>query len=165
MLEEFGDIDDADAFKKRLGNMRRSMDMGKKREKVNDKVKDCMKHRLDKDIMATSVSESMAGTGFGAKKGRGRTGSQLKRQTGSDFGMIGGDQSPELRDGPVQIITTPDGQQVMVMPDGTISPAEVITSPEGQEMVKMPDGTLSPAVRTPVGTRSPVNAQSVKDLR
>ena len=48
---------------------------------------------------------------------------------------------------------------MVVSEDGTLTPAIVIITPDGQEMIKMPDGTLSPAVRTPVGkgAQSPVN--------
>lgn len=58
-LEEFGDIDDADAFRKNMGKMRRSYDLGKKREPKNTVVKDIALHRLEKDIMAVSVTDSM----------------------------------------------------------------------------------------------------------
>ena len=30
--------------------------------------------------------------------------------------------SPGLREGPVQVITTPDGQEMAVEPDGTLTP-------------------------------------------
>ena len=116
-LEEFGDIDDADAFRKNVGKMRRSFDAGKKREIANTVVKDVTFHRLEKDIMAASVTDSMLGTGFGSKQGARRTSSMFKRRTGSSLGPthapngpspklaaspgLNGAASPELREGPV----------------------------------------------------------------
>ena len=105
-LEEFGDIDDADALNKNIGTMRRSFTIAKKREVFNTVIGDCTLHRIEKDIMAQSVSDSMAGTGFGsAKPGNGRrTVSTFKRRTGSSFGGASPglrDASPGLRDGPV----------------------------------------------------------------
>ena len=47
--------------------MRKSFDLGRKREIKNTVVKDMMQHRLEKDIMAASVTDSMAGTGFNSK--------------------------------------------------------------------------------------------------
>jgi len=64
--------------------MRRSFDMKKKREVKNTVVEDLTIHRLEKDIMAMSQTDSMMGTGFGSKGPR-RTGSMFKRQTGSSF--------------------------------------------------------------------------------
>ena len=63
-LEEFGDIDDADNLKINLVKMRRSIDHTKKRELMNVVVKDVAMHRLEKDIMAQSVSDSMGQTGL-----------------------------------------------------------------------------------------------------
>ena len=63
-LDEFGDIDDADQLKINMTKMRRSLDLGKKREVYNVVIKDIAMHRLEKDIMAQSVSDSMGQTGF-----------------------------------------------------------------------------------------------------
>ena len=51
-------------MKDRFARLRRSVDPTKKREVFNTKVADVAIHRLEKDIMAASVSDSMAGTGF-----------------------------------------------------------------------------------------------------
>ena len=86
-LDEFGDIDDADALKDRFGRMRRSIDPNKKREIYNTRVEDICIHRLEKDIMAASITESMGATGFG--KGARRTGgSRFARETGQTMGSI-----------------------------------------------------------------------------
>jgi len=44
--------------------MRRSLDYTKKREVFNLVVKDVAQHRLEKDILAASVTDSMGQTGF-----------------------------------------------------------------------------------------------------
>ena len=97
--------------------------------------------------MAVSATDSMLGTGFGsAKQGARRTSSMFKRRTGSSFGQdkqnalsptYGADASPlgiaspGLRDGPVQVITTPDGKEMAISPNGTLTPVQVIKTPEG----------------------------------
>ena len=85
--EEFGDIDDADTIKKNLGRIRRSLDPTKRRDVLIVKVADCMPHRLEKDIMAQSVTDSLGATGFKKEKKKGKRstgfGSEFKRQTGS----------------------------------------------------------------------------------
>ena len=63
-MEEFGDIDDADALKFNFAKMRKSLNPMKPREIYNTNVEDVMQHRLEKDIMAASVSDSMGATGF-----------------------------------------------------------------------------------------------------
>ena len=86
-LEEFGDIDDVDAIKVNLGRIRRSLDPTKKRGVLTIRVADCLPHRLEKDIMAQSVTDSLGNTGFKKEKKRGKRstgfGSDFKRQTGS----------------------------------------------------------------------------------
>ena len=88
-----------------MTKIRRSFDMGKKREVTNTVVQDCTNHRLEKDIMAASVTDSMMGTGFASKGGARRTASMFKARTGSNFANmaanINGATSPTLRDGPV----------------------------------------------------------------
>ena len=42
-----------------MNKMRRSIDYAKKRELTNAVIKDVAMHRLEKDIMAQSVSDSM----------------------------------------------------------------------------------------------------------
>ena len=69
--DEFGDIDDADAMKRNFGKMRRSYDPCKKRETHNTVIKDVAMHRLEKDIMAASQSDSMMGTGNFRRTGGG----------------------------------------------------------------------------------------------
>ena len=85
--EEFGDIDDADAIKVNFNRIRRSLDPVKKREIFNVKVADCLPHRLEKDIMAQSVTDSLGATGFKKEKKKGKRSSgfesDFKRQTGS----------------------------------------------------------------------------------
>ena len=49
---------------KRRVRMRRSIDLAKKREIYNVHIKDVMMHRLEKDIMEQSVTDSMGQTGF-----------------------------------------------------------------------------------------------------
>jgi hypothetical protein len=61
MLEDFCDIDDQEQCKKQIARVRRSLDMTAKRQPYLTNVKDVMPHRLEKDIMAASVSESMNG--------------------------------------------------------------------------------------------------------
>ena len=79
-MEEFGDIDDADAFKRNYGKIRKSIDGNKKRETLNVKGQDIAQHRLQKDILAASVTDSMMGTQmFGKGQGR-RTGSKFNRR-------------------------------------------------------------------------------------
>ena len=85
-MEEFGDMDDADMLKKGAVAMRRSLDPNKKRELFNTKIGDITMHRLTKDIMAASISESMGNT-F-QKRGPGRSGSKFARQTGMTMGSI-----------------------------------------------------------------------------
>lgn len=63
-LEEFGDIADDDELKRNIKKMRRSVDPAKKRENLNVNIQDCAQHRLVKDIMAQSVTDSMAASGF-----------------------------------------------------------------------------------------------------
>lgn len=105
-LDEFGDIDDSDALKYNITKIRRSLEPTKKREIMNTKVKDCTMHRLQKDILAQSVTDSLAGTGF-RKAGR-RADSTMKRRTGeSAFQGFGGEMASASPLGP--IITTPDG--------------------------------------------------------
>ena len=79
-LEEFGDIDDADALKFNFAKMRKSLNPMKPREIYNTKVEDVMQHRLEKDIMAASVSDSMGATGFKQNKAR-KTDQSFKRRT------------------------------------------------------------------------------------
>ena len=69
--------------------MRRSLDFAKKRELFNVVIKDVAQHRLEKDIMAASVTDSLGQTGFQAPGGLGGTGGMrrrgkeaLKRETG-----------------------------------------------------------------------------------
>jgi len=62
--EEFGDIDDSDALKLNFAKIRRSFDAKKRREIYNVKVSDVAPHRLKKDIMAVSETDSMGDTGM-----------------------------------------------------------------------------------------------------
>lgn len=68
--------------------MRRSLDYAKKREIFNVVIKDVAQHRLQKDILAVSVTDSMGQTGFGnalggmGGGGRRRKDDSLRRQTG-----------------------------------------------------------------------------------
>ena len=98
-LDEFGDIDDADNLKINMTKMRRSLDFAKKREVFNVVIKDVCVHRLEKDIMAQSVSDSMGQTGFmnsggmgGAPTRKKRAADSQKRMTGtaSNFNSTGG---------------------------------------------------------------------------
>ena len=98
-LDEFGDIDDADNLKINMTKMRRSLDFAKKREVFNVVIKDVCMHRLEKDIMAQSVSDSMGQTGFmnsggmgGAPTRKKRAAESQKRMTGtaSNFNSTGG---------------------------------------------------------------------------
>ena len=99
-LDEFGDLDDADNLKDNLTSMRRSIDAGRKRDVFNVKVQDVVMHRLEKDIMAASVSDSMGNTGFKNSGGLGgfaggtrkQNASQIRKQTGtmSNFNSTGG---------------------------------------------------------------------------
>ena len=116
-LDEFGDIDDADQLKRNFGKIRRSLDPVKKREVVNTVVKDVAQHRLEKDIMAQSVTDSLAGTNAFRKTGgrRGGADSQFKMRTG-DSAFHGVAAAADASPG--QVITTPDGQQLVVMPNG-----------------------------------------------
>ena len=92
----------------------------------------------------------------------------FKRRTQESFGPGANDAaaspgfnspgSPELREGPVQVITTPDGQEMAIELDGSLTPVEVIMTPEGKEVAKFPSGKVSPIVRTPIGPHTPINA-------
>lgn len=57
MLEEFGDFDDIETIKKSMNILRESYDPLKKRQGVLTRVKDVVEHRLEKDIMAGSISD------------------------------------------------------------------------------------------------------------
>ena len=57
MLEEFGDFDDVETIKKTMNVLRQSFDPFKKRQAVNTRIKDVTEHRLEKDIMAGSISD------------------------------------------------------------------------------------------------------------
>lgn len=93
--EEFGDIDDADHMKRNFGKMRRSFDPCKKRELHNTVIKDVPMHRLEKDIMAASATDSMQGTNAFRKTGGRRADSQFKRRTGeSAFSGVAGGEAP-----------------------------------------------------------------------
>ena len=83
-LDEFADIDDADKLKENMVKMRRSIDYAKKREIFNTQVKDVPLHRLEKDIMAQSVSDSMH-TGMQDSRGFGGLGggSQSRKKNAS----------------------------------------------------------------------------------
>ena len=63
LLEEFGDIDDADALKRNMGKMRRSIDPNKKRTALLPRIEDRCKHRLNNTPLNVSVTESV-GTGM-----------------------------------------------------------------------------------------------------
>ena len=82
-LDEFGDIDDADNLKVNITKMRRSLDFAKKREVFNVVIKDVCMHRLEKDIMAQSVSDSMGQTGFMNSGGMGGAPTRKKRAADS----------------------------------------------------------------------------------
>ena len=58
-LEDFGDIDDQDLVRKNVGKVRRSINPVQKRNQLQIIVKDCMVHRLEKDIMAASITDSV----------------------------------------------------------------------------------------------------------
>ena len=62
------------------------------------------------------------------------------------------------------MITTPDGQEMAIGMDGSLTPVQVIVTPEGKEMAKLPSGKVSPMVRTPV-MMSPVNGQSANVMQ
>ena len=97
-LEDFGDIDDQDAVKKNVGKVRRSIDAVKRRAPLQVVVKDVMQHRLEKDIMAASITDSQVGEsgGFrGSGRFRGGGASAFKRRTTDEFntsGKVGGIQ-------------------------------------------------------------------------
>jgi hypothetical protein len=54
MLDEFGDIDDADQCKQGLKKIRLSIDPTRNRGKINPLIRDCTWYRLDKDLLAAS---------------------------------------------------------------------------------------------------------------
>jgi len=76
-LEEFGDIDDSDALKRNIAKIRRSINPNKKRETILARVDDVCQHRIVKDILAQSVTDSLGASGFPQKPGK--TGSSFRR--------------------------------------------------------------------------------------
>jgi len=62
--------------------MRRSIDPVKKREIVNTKLQDVCSHRVQKDIMAASVTDSLANTGTFQKSARRTNPKFAPRRTG-----------------------------------------------------------------------------------
>ena len=101
-LDEFTDMDDATALKKNMAGLRRSVDPTKKRKGMVVKVKDCVQFRLERDIFAQSLSDSVAATAF--NQGGRRSNSNMKRRTADGFhrGPFGdgsNQQSPMLAPG------------------------------------------------------------------
>ena len=81
-LDEFGDLDDLDGLKRNFARIRRSLDPTKKRAEFKVRIADCPPHRLEKDLMASSVAESSGSNTMGSRhKSSGRRG---KRRTTGD---------------------------------------------------------------------------------
>ena len=80
MLDEFGDIDDADQCKQGLKKIRLSIDPTRNRGKINPLVRDCTWYRLDKDLLAASDTQGsvMESGGFRQTGGARRTGGAFK---------------------------------------------------------------------------------------
>ena len=92
-------------------------------------VRDVTWYRLDKDILAASDTQGsvMESGGFRNTGGARRTGGGNFNRSGSIPQMISGGQALMMEAPPGskagEIVTTPDGQQCLVMPDGkTMSP-------------------------------------------
>ena len=91
-------------------------------------IRDVTWYRLDKDIMAASDTQGsvMESGGFRNTGGARRTGGANFNKSGS-MPMISGGQALMMEAPPGSkagdIVTTPDGKQCLVMPDGkTMSP-------------------------------------------
>ena len=69
-LEEFGDLDDLDGLKRNFARIRRSVDPTKKRAEFKVRIADVPPHRLEKDLMASSVAESTKSLGSRPKNSR-----------------------------------------------------------------------------------------------
>ena len=69
-LEEFGDLDDLDGLKRNHARIRRSVDPTKKRAEFKVRIADVPPHRLEKDLMASSVADSADAPGSGHKSSR-----------------------------------------------------------------------------------------------
>ena len=80
-LEEFGDLDDLDGLKRNFARIRRSVDPTKKRAEFKVRIADVPPHRLEKDLMASSVAESS--NTLGSRQKNSRRGKK-KRTTGEE---------------------------------------------------------------------------------
>ena len=148
-LDEFGDIDDADNLKENMVKMRRSIDHGKKREIFNTQVKDVPLHRLEKDIMAQSVSDSMHtgmqdSRGFGGLGGGGQSrkknASHLRKLaagTGTNFNSTGFGVNGEML-GTVDALGTPGTSPTNGSPNVVMMPAgpAKLDSQERRKLIK-----------------------------
>lgn len=161
LLEDFGDIDDADNLKRETAKARRSFK--KDRKKLVSVVADCIKARFDADVHGAGSDNESTGKAPGQKgktganfNGMGMMGQNGQMMTGGGFippgmgmpGMPGmgipgmpGMFPPMMMPQP-QVITTTEGEKVIQNQDGTTTP--VVQQPDGQIMVKQKDGTLTP---------------------